>query len=267
VCKARRRLILRGVMTTNVQMAQAIYDTIGAGYALSRRSDPRIAAAISSALGSSRTVINVGAGTGSYEPADRVVLAVEPSNLMIRQRPLNAAPCLRASAEALPVRGGTFDAAMTVFSIHHWSDWRLGLREMRRVARLRIVLLTCDTEASNFWLTRDYFPEIRTLDLQIMPSLEALAEELGTFEASPLLIPHDCLDGCLGAYWRRPEVYLDPTARRAMSPFAKIEASEGLNRLANDLESGIWHTRNAELLASDALDCGYRLLRWEFEGS
>jgi SAM-dependent methyltransferase len=248
-------------------MARATYDTIGEGYALLRRADPRIAAAISSALGSSRTVINIGAGTGSYEPADRDVLAVEPSDLMIRQRPLNAAPCVRGSAEALPIKDRAFDAALTVFSIHHWSDWRRGLWEMRRVARLRVVLLTCDTEASNFWLTRDYFPEIRRVDLQIMPRLDAIAEEFGAFEASPILIPHDCLDGCLGAYWRRPEVYLDPTARRAMSPFAKIEARDGLNRLANDLENGIWHKRNAELLRADALDCGYRLLRWEFEES
>jgi SAM-dependent methyltransferase len=246
-------------------MTKTAYDTIGVGYALSRRPDPRIAVAISLALGPSRTVINVGAGTASYEPTNRFVLAVEPSDLMIRQRPPNSAPCVRGAAELLPAKDKAFDAAMAILSVHHWSDWRLGLREMRRVARLRIVLLTYDTETSDFWLTRDYFPEIRRLDLQVMPPLNAIAEELGPFEATPILIPHDCSDGFLGAYWRRPEVYLDPVARRAISPFAKIEAGDGLNKLTNDLESGLWYKRNAEVLAADALDCGYRLLRWEFE--
>ena len=246
-------------------MAQATYDTIGEGYALLRRTDPRIAAVISLELGASRTVINVGAGTGSYEPTDRVVLAVEPSDLMISQRPPDAAPCVRGSAEALPAEDGAFDAAMAVLTIHHWSDWRLGLREMRRVARHRIVLLTYDTEAANFWLTRDYFPEIRMLDLRIMPPLDALAEELGAFATTPILIPHDCSDGLLGAYWRRPDVYLDPIARRSISAFARIEAAKGLDRLANDVKRGVWHKRNAGLLTLDALDVGYRLLRWEFE--
>lgn len=247
------------------KMAQSMYDKIGEGYAGRRRPDPRIAAAISSALGTSRTVINVGAGTGSYEPSDRPVLAVEPSELMISQRPLNAAPCVRGSAEALPAEDGAFDAAMAVLTIHHWSNWRLGLRELRRVARHRIVLLTFDIDASNFWLTRDYFPELLALDRQIMPPLDALAEELGTYEAMPVLVPHDCSDGFLGAYWRRPKVYLDPTARRSMSSFAKIDARDGLSRLTDDLACGAWRERNADILALDSLDVGYRLLSWSFE--
>ena len=246
-------------------MDQVPYNTIGEGYAHRRRPDPRIAAAISSALGASRTVINVGAGTGSYEPPDRIVLAVEPSDLMIGQRPPDAAPCVRGSAETLPAEDGAFDCAMAVLTVHHWSDWRLGLREMRRVARHRIVLLTFDTEASDFWLTRDYLPELLTRDRRIMPPLDALAEELGAFEATPVLVPHDCSDGFLGAYWRRPEVYLDPISRRSMSSFAEIEADEGLGRLANDVNSGAWHQRNANILGLDALDLGYRLLLWKFE--
>jgi SAM-dependent methyltransferase len=245
-------------------MVQATYDTIGEGYALRRRPDRRIAAAIASALGDARTVINVGAGTGSYEPTDRVVLAVEPSDRMIAQRPPDASPCVRGSAEALPAGDDSFDAAMAVLTIHHWSDWRLGLRELRRVARRRVVLLTFDTEASDFWLTRDYLPELVTLDRRIMPPLEALAGELGPFEAMPVPIPYDCSDGFLGAYWRRPETYLDPIARRSMSSFAIIDAAAGLARLAQDLASGAWHRRNADILARDALDVGYRLLRWEF---
>ena len=152
-------------------MAKATYDIIGEGYARRRQPDPRIAASITSALGPARSVINVGAGAGSYEPTDRMVLAVEPSEVMIRQRPPQAAPCRQGSAEALPAEDGAFDAAMAVLTIHHWSDWRAGLQEMRRVARHRIVLLTFDAEASNFWLTRDYFPEILAMDRRVMPPI------------------------------------------------------------------------------------------------
>jgi ubiquinone/menaquinone biosynthesis C-methylase UbiE len=130
-------------------MPQEIYDTIGEGYSVRRQSDPRIAAAIVAALADARSVINVGAGAGSYEPTDRTVLAVEPSDVMIAQRPQGAAPCVRGSAEALPVENRTFDAAMAVLTIHHWTDWRRGLRELRRVARQRIVLVTFDIDASD----------------------------------------------------------------------------------------------------------------------
>ena len=247
-------------------MVEAVYDELGLGegYAFRRRADPRIAAVILDALGDARSVVNVGAGAGSYEPADRVVQAVEPSEAMIAQRPAGAAPCVRASAESLPLESGAYDAAMAVLTIHHWSDWRAGLREMRRVARKRAVLLTFDVEASDFWLTRDYFPALAELDRAIMPKLGDLADELGAFEAAPVLVPHDCVDGFLGAYWKRPEVYLDPIARRSMSSFAKIDAAEGLLRLERDVANGAWRERNAALLELDALDVGYRLLRWEF---
>jgi SAM-dependent methyltransferase len=244
-------------------VAEAIYDGIGTGYALRRRADPRIAGAILAALGDARTVINVGAGAGSYEPADRTVTGVEPSELMIRQRPQRAAPCVRGSAENLPFAAGAFDAAMAVLTIHHWSDWRAGLREMRRVARRRIVLLTFDVDAYDFWLTHDYFPALMELDRRIMPRLSALAGELGAFHATPVPVPHDCVDGFLGAYWRRPEIYLDADARRSMSSFARIDAQAGLARLAGDLESGAWRRRYADLFDLEALDIGYRLLRWE----
>lgn len=151
-------------------MPAATYDQLGVGYALRRRADRRIASMIVSALADARTVVNVGAGTGSYEPTDRIVHAVEPSVVMMSQRPWGAAPCLCGSAESLPFETGAYDAAMAVLTIHHWSDWRAGLREMRRVARRRTVLLTFDAEASDFWLTRDYFPELMTLDRRIMPN-------------------------------------------------------------------------------------------------
>lgn len=243
-------------------MAEARYDTIGEGYARRRRPDPRIAAAILAALGDARTVINVGAGTGSYEPADRVVQAVEPAQTMIDQRPAHAAPCVRASAESLPFPDASYDAAMAILTIHHWTDWRAGLREMRRVAP-RVVLLTFDVEASTFWLTHDYFPALDALDREIMPRLSDLTAELGEARIVPVPIPHDCEDGFLGAYWRRPQVYLDPVARRSMSSFARIDAEDGLARLAGDVENGAWRKRYASLLDLDALDVGYRLIVWD----
>lgn len=243
----------------------AVYDAIGEGYALARQPDPRIAAAILAALGDARSVVNVGAGAGSYEPRDRSVQAVEPSEKMIRQRPDGAAPCVQGAAEALPFATDAFDAAMAVLTIHHWSDWRAGLREMRRVARRRVVLLTFDIDAAPFWLTHDYFPALLQLDRQIMPPLSALERELGAFHATPVPVPHDCIDGFLGAYWRRPERYLDPAVRRSMSSFARIDAEAGLQRLARDLESGAWRACYGDLLALDAFDIGYRLLRWELE--
>lgn len=254
-------------------MPKPIYDNeaegraLAEGYALRRRADPRIASVILSALADAHTVLNVGAGAGSYEPTDRAIQAVEPSERMISQRPANAAPCLCASAESLPFENNAFDAAMAILTIHHWTDWRQGLREMRRVARRRIVLLTFDAETSDFWLTRDYFPEISAQDRQIMPKLSALETELGQFQATPVLVPHDCLDGFLGAYWRRPHAYLDPGARGSMSSFATFDAEGGLKRLASDLESGAWRTHNAGLLDREALDVGYRLLLWDFNPS
>lgn len=248
-------------------MPEAIYDglALAEGYAIRRRPEPRIASAILSALGDAQTVINVGAGTGSYEPTDRIVQAVEPSVLMIGQRAQDAAPCVQASAESLPFDAKTFDAAMAVLTIHHWSDWRAGLREMRRVARRRIVLLTFDVDASNFWLTRDYFPSLMDLDRRIMPRLADMADELGAFHVAPVPVPHDCVDGFLGAFWRRPHLYLDPIVRRSMSSFSRIDAEDGLKRLAVDLENGAWRERYADLLALEEMDIGYRLLRWEFD--
>jgi SAM-dependent methyltransferase len=245
----------------------ALYDAIGRTYAAYRRPDPRIAAAIDAALGDARSVVNVGAGAGSYEPVGREVLAVEPSQTMIGQRPAQAAPCLLGSAEALPLETGSFDAAMAVLSIHHWTDAEAGLREMARVARKRIVLLTWIPDADPFWLTRDYFPEIAAHDRTIFPcaaDLMALLDRVaGPARMTPAPIPHDCIDGLLGAYWRRPEAYLDPDRRSVMSSFARIDAALGLESLRADLQSGRWAERNRRLMAFDALDLGYRVVRCE----
>lgn len=216
------------------------------------------------------SVVNIGAGTGSYEPLGRTVLAVEPSELMIRQRPKEAAPCLRGSAEALPVATASVDAAMAVLTVHHWTDLALGLREMARVARQRAVLLTWVPDAAPFWLTEDYFPEIAAHDRKIFPSAAALVAMLertiGPVNMAPVPIPHDCIDGILCAYWRRPESYLDAGIRSAMSSFTRIDAEAGLARLRADLSSGRWAERNRHLLALETLDLGYRIVCCEIGG-
>ena len=242
-------------------MAQALYDRIGVGYADHRRPDGRIAARIADALGAARTIVNVGAGAGSYEPADRRVTAVEPSAEMVRQRPPGAAPAVRATAERLPFRDDAFDAALAVLTIHHWADWRAGLREMRRVARGRVVLLTWDPEHPGFWLVREYFPEIPENDRRIFTSLAEIGEILGPVEIRPVPVPADCSDGFLGAYWRRPETYLDSGARGAISAFSKLDdVQTGLERLRTDLADGTWRRRHGSLLDRAELDIGYRLI-------
>lgn len=252
----------------------ALYDTIGRGYAALRRPDPRIAAAIDAALGDAASVANIGAGAGSYEPSGRTVLAVEPSEVMIRQRPAGAAPCLRGSAEALPLATACVEASMAILSAHHWTDPERGLAEMARVARRRAVLLTWVPDAPGaapFWLTQDYFPEIAAHDRTIFPAAAALTAMLertiGPARMTPLPIPHDCTDGLLCAYWRRPEAYLSPETRSGMSSFARIDAEPGLARLRADLSSGRWAERNRALLALDALDLGYRIVCCEIGGA
>ncbi|MFM5915569.1 MAG: class I SAM-dependent methyltransferase [Chakrabartia godavariana] len=195
----------------------ALYDTIGLNYQDLRRPDPRIAAVIDAALGNARTVVNVGAGTGSYEPAHRQVTAVEPSAAMIAKRACGAAKAVQASAEELPLADDAFDAAMAVLTIHHWPDKSAGLRELRRVTRGPIVLLTFDP-ASRPWLT-DYLPELAALDEANMPALSDYARWLGPVRIAPVPVPHDCSDGFLYAYWRRPAAYLDPVIRSGSSSF------------------------------------------------
>jgi ubiquinone/menaquinone biosynthesis C-methylase UbiE len=238
----------------------AAYDQIGINYARKRQPDPRIATQIRAALGNAQTIINVGAGTGSYEPTDRQVTAVEPSAEMINQRPSTAAPAIQGVAEALPFPDDSFEAAMAILTIHHWQDQAKGLTEMRRVSRGAIVLLTFDASDKSFWLL-DYFPELGTLDDTKMPPITAYADWLGPVDIAPVPIPHDCTDGFLGAYWRRPEAYLDPNVRAAMSSFHMIgDLSAGLKCLEADLTSGAWDARNGHLRAQDTLDLGYRLV-------
>lgn len=238
----------------------ALYDTIGIDYANLRKPDPRIAAMIGNALGDAQRILNVGAGAGNYEPAGREVVAVEPSAEMIAQRPADAAPAVQGTAEALPFPDDSFDAAMAILTVHHWSYPARGLREMRRVSRGPVAIQTFDPSVRGIW-PLDYWPQLAELDAANMPDLSLFAEALGEVSITPVPIPHDCTDGFLYAYWRRPRAYLDPGARKAMSSFWKIEnADAGVARLAADLASGAWERRYADLLARDVLDVGYRLV-------
>ena len=241
----------------------AVYDTIGRSYARQRRPDPRIAARLAAALGDARSVLNVGAGSGSYEPSDRHVVAVEPSAVMLGQRAPDAAPAVQARAEALPFPDRAFDAVMAVLTIHHWVDRARGLAECARVARERVVLLTWDPEADAFWLLREYLPEIIEVDRGLFPPMTAYADAFGPgarVEMEAVPVPRDCIDGFLGAYWARPAAYLDPAVRAGISSFALPGTEAGLARLHADLASGAWAARHAALLTADALDVGYRLV-------
>jgi len=244
------------------------YDEWGRDYSATRRTDPRIAARLREALGGVRSVVNVGAGTGSYEPTDLELTAVEPSATMIAQRPDGAAPAVQAGAEALPFEDDSFDAAIAIFTDHHWSDRAAGLRELRRVARDRVVLLNADPgQAESFWLSRDYLPGFADL---IPPPyaqpgywLEELRAHLGRLDVQPVPVPHDCRDGFYQAFWRRPAAYLDQGVRDGTSVFQRLPGTEvtaAMRRLGEDLESGAWSARYADLRSAHELDVGLRLV-------
>ncbi len=254
-------------------MSEPIYDRIGSGYSSSRRGDPKIAAQIEKALGDADSILNVGAGSGSYEPAGREVTAVEPSREMIAQRPSDAAPVVQASAERLPFPDDSFDATMAIVSDHHWADREAGLGEMLRVARRRVLLLNADPSlAPRFWLTRDYlpgfaglipgqyrYPGFWTAELQLL---------LGELELHPVPVPHDCRDGFYQAYWRRPYAYLEQRVRDSISVFHRLpeaEISSAVDRLRRDLEDGSWEERYVGLSGKPELDVGLRLVVAELD--
>ncbi|MFE5717358.1 class I SAM-dependent methyltransferase [Streptomyces erythrochromogenes] len=234
-------------MTTRTQDGSAgdvDYGTIGSGYSAYRRPDEQIARFIAEALGDARSVLNVGAGTGSYESSARTVTAVEPSESMRAQRPDRLAGAIDAVAEDLPFADGEFDAAMTLFSVHQWSDVRAGLREMRRVTRGPVVILTCDPAlVRDFWLHR-YAPEVLDTEARRYPTVEELASALGgTGVVQTVPIPLHCTDGFNEAYYGRPEMLLDPAARQACSAWSFVDdrVREHFDlSLRRDLNSGAW---------------------------
>lgn len=240
----------------------AMYDAIGRTYRSTRRADPRIAAAIFHALGDVASVVNVGAGAGSYEPAQTVV-AVEPSRVMIDQRPAGSAPVVQAVAESLPLADKSVDAALAVLTVHHWSDAAAGVAEMRRVARHRLVFFTWWPERfATFWLLDEYLPAVAETDARLAVSLDVLAGSLANADPTvrSVPVPHDCVDGFAAAYWRRPEAYLDPQVRAGISVLARTDEDalrSGLARLDGDIRTGRWRRRHAALLDMDALDVGY----------
>lgn len=238
-----------------------MYDAIGRTYSNQRHPDPRLAERIDACIGHDTTVLNVGAGTGSYEPSRSGVVAVDPSAVMLGQRQTAAAPAVRAVAKALPFADQAFDVVLAILTVHHWNDQRRGLEECARVARDRVVILTWDPCTEGFWLVRDYFPEILAIDRRIFPPMELLRSVFGSIDVQPLPIPGDCVDGFLGAYWQRPEAYLDEDVRAGISTFSRLPSVDPqLERLARDLRSGDWERRNPELRARVELNVGYCLV-------
>lgn len=243
-------------------MHEAAYDRIGRGYARTRRADPRIAALVSAALQSARSVVNVGAGAGSYEPDGMEVIAVEPSREMIAQRAPGTGRVIVAGAEEIPLPADAADAAMAILSIHHWQDPQAGVAEMRRVARSRVVIMTYDPGELGWWL-RDYAPEIFVDDMRRFPLIEDILGWLRGGSVAVVEVPADCTDLFLGALWARPELILDDDIRASTSGFARLDderEQETVAQLRADLDSGRWDELHGNLRERPALDVGLRLI-------
>ncbi len=269
VCQTRRplgRALRSSSGDLSMTAESARYDRIGRGYSSTRREDEDLRAAIHDALGEARTVVNVGAGAGSYEPRDRYVIAIEPSDVMSSQRPPDRVPALRGSAGQLPLRDQSVDAAMAILSIHHWDEEReRGVRELRRVARGPVVILTYDSRVSGqMWLMADYLPEVGELDRQIFPRPETVASWLGgSTSIETLEISRDTPDWMLGSFWAHPERVLDPEARRGTSGFARMPedvVERVVSAVERDLRTGDWERRHGHLRQLDRLDVGLRLV-------
>jgi SAM-dependent methyltransferase len=252
-------------MDTNDREDGAAWEpTAGKGAAV-RRADPRIAKQIHQALGDAKSVANVGAGAAEYEPDDRWVLGIEPSRGIVARQDTRLTTPIVGPAEGLPIPPNSVDAAMACLTLHQWADWRVGVQELRRVARQRVVIFTYDpTYAADFWLLRDYLPELGRLHSNRFPPIAEQCVATGDevrFQAVP--IPHDCENGLLAAYWRRPQAYLQERVRAGIPTFALPGAAtmlDGLGELEQDIESGRWEQRNQDILESKQLDLGYRLL-------
>jgi SAM-dependent methyltransferase len=236
------------------------YDQIGKTYGLTRQEDPKIARLVLDQIDTYQSVLNVGAGTGSYEPSERFVVAAELSWSMIRQRRSGAAPAVQTDALQLPFPDNSFEVSLAVLTLHHWKDWRRGLHELYRVASKRIVILTWFPLQHTFWLCR-YFPELWQVDMEKFPTPGQIEDVLGPINVTTVPIPYDCADGFLGSFWRRPEAYLDDRVRSGISSFHHIpNVKRGAERLKKDLVDGSWHRDFGYLLELNELDLGYRIL-------
>jgi SAM-dependent methyltransferase len=241
----------------------ALYETIGQSYASTRVPDERIAAQLVAALGIARTVLNVGGGAGNYEPSDRPVVAVDPSVVMLKQRTDSAAVVVQGVAEALPFAGNSFEVAMGTFTLHHWPDLAQGLAEVKRVAARQVFLMYEPSYAHNMWIVK-YFPEI--LDLpheRRAPGVNDISSLLSVTDVQVVPVPSDCTDGFGGAYWARPELYLEPSVQAGMSMLAVLPEhirAAGTQRLRSALESGEWDAQYGHLRTQDSADLGYRLI-------
>jgi SAM-dependent methyltransferase len=240
---------------------RADFDTIGARYSLLRRADPRLTTAISTALDHASSILNIGAGAGSYEPDDVTVVAAEPSMVMLGQHPGRCR--VQAVAEALPFAASSFDASMATLTVHHWSDLRRGLREMQRVSRRQVVFTWDPDHEQELWLHSEYLPEMAAIERSRFPALDQVVELLGAHQVLPFSIPHDFTDGFQHAFWRRPQSFLDPRVRAASSLFAVTSSGlvdSALERLRVDLATGAWTRRHRDLLARQSVDYGYRIV-------
>ncbi|MEQ9298619.1 MAG: class I SAM-dependent methyltransferase [Cyclobacteriaceae bacterium] len=239
----------------------AKYDKIGKNYSTMRKTDPRISEQIHAQLESARRILNIGAGTGSYEPENVDLVAVEPSAKMIAQRKPGAHPVVQGNAEELPFEDNSFSHAMTILSMHHWTDKAQAFREINRVTTDRFVALTFNPEVGTFWLTRDYLPEILMNDHKIFPTIDELRSHFDNVVSTPLPIPADCQDGFLAAYWKRPEAYLKKEVRNSISALAnRTDDDPFLTRLQQDLESGAWVAKNKDLMDQESIDAGYVII-------
>lgn len=239
------------------------YDLIGQGYSSGRQTDRRWEAVVRSALGPAAIVVNLGAGSGSYEPSDRKVIAVEPARTMLQQRPAGSGPAVQAVAEHVPLATGCAQAAMAILTVHHWADWRRGLEELCRLAPRRVIVAFDPDVHAQFWLVRDYIPEVAS-HIRRAPRVEEIADEIGSIvEIDPMPVPWDCTDGFLSAHWRRPAAYLDPEIRAHSSGLAQSDPDavrRGIAQLASDLRSGLWRRKFAEIASLESLDTGFRLI-------
>jgi SAM-dependent methyltransferase len=236
------------------------YDKIGNTYVVERCPDPRIEEKIHQKISRARSVLNIGAGTGSYEPKDKAVVSLDPSILMLRKRPPGSAPCVLGEAEKLPFKNSTFDCAMALLTIHHWSDWKNGISEALRVSRSHVVILTWDPNHEGFWLTQDYLQDIAKADSEKFPSMAALESMFRDILVESIMIPSDCTDGFMGAYWQRPDAYLDHSKRASISSLALNPNFAGLEKLRREISSGEWEKKYGHLRNQSELDVGYRLL-------